>query len=47
MLARDGFIVPGKDGNTHVKKIQGASKRVIFLPLEKLTHDEIMEDGKL
>jgi hypothetical protein len=43
-LAREGFIEPGKDSqqgrNTHVKKIQGTSKRVICLPLEKLTHDE-------
>jgi hypothetical protein len=50
-LALEGFIEPGKDSqkgrNTHVKKIQGASKRVICLPLEKLAHDEVMEDENL
>jgi len=50
-LAREGFIEPGKDSqkgrNTHVKKIQGASKRVICLPLEKLAHDEALEDENL
>jgi Domain of unknown function (DUF927)/RepB DNA-primase from phage plasmid len=45
-LARDGFIVPGKDGNTLVKKIQGTSKRVVCLPFKKLTYDEV-EDGNL
>ena len=40
-LAREGFIEPGKDGeNTQVKKVQGSSKRVIFLPLKNLAHDE-------
>jgi len=43
-LARDGFIVPGKHGNTQVKKIQGTSKRVICLPFRKLTHDEIEDE---
>ena len=47
-LAREGFIEPGKDSqkgrNTQVKWIQGASKRVICLPLEKLTHDEVMDE---
>ena len=50
-LAREGFIEPGKDSqqgrNTHVKKIQGTSKRVICLPLEKLAHDEALEDETL
>jgi hypothetical protein len=45
-LAREGFIEPGKDGkNTQVRWIQGASKRVICLPLVKLTHDEVVENG--
>ena len=47
-LAREGFIEPGKGSqkgrNTQVKKIQGASKRVICLPLEKLAHDEVMDE---
>jgi hypothetical protein len=50
-LAREGFIDPGKDSqqgrNTHVKKMQGTSKRVICLPLEKLAHDEVLEDENL
>lgn len=48
-LAREGLIVPGKDSqsgrNTHVKKIQGSSKRVICLPLERLTHDEADDEN--
>jgi len=35
-LAKDGFIEPAKDENTRPKWIQGGTKRVIFLPLEKL-----------
>ncbi len=35
-LARDGFIEPAKEENTRLKWIQGGTKRVIFLPLEKL-----------
>ncbi len=43
-LAREGFIMPGKDSqkgrNTHIKKIQGSAKRVICLPINKLSHEE-------
>jgi hypothetical protein len=50
-LAREGFIEPGKDSqhgrNTHVKKIQGSAKRVICLPVNKLNHDERLEDENL
>lgn len=45
-LARDGFIDPGRGENTKIKWIQGASKRVICLPIGKLFHDEVMEDEK-
>jgi hypothetical protein len=43
-LAREGFILPGKDSqsgrNTHVKKIQGSAKRVICLPVNKLSQED-------
>jgi hypothetical protein len=42
-LAREGFIEPGKGENTKSKWIQGASKRVICLPLKKLFHSEVPE----
>lgn len=45
-LARDDFIAPGKDGNTQLRWIQGATRRVIRLPLRKLFHDEAMGDEK-
>jgi hypothetical protein len=44
-LVRDGFILPSKDGSSQVKKIQGASKRVICLPFKKLTHDEVDDEN--
>jgi hypothetical protein len=40
VLAREGFIEPAKDKSTRVKWIQGASRRVIFMPLSKLGHEE-------
>ncbi|MFZ5451386.1 MAG: DUF927 domain-containing protein [Thermodesulfobacteriota bacterium] len=44
-LAREGFIEPGKDGkNSQVKFIQQKSRRVIYLRLSKLAHDETEED---
>jgi len=45
-LAREGFIEPDKKKgkNTQVKWIEGGSKRVIFLPVAKLRHDEVMEN---
>ena len=47
-LAREGFILPGKDGrNTHVKNIQGLARRVICLPVKKLKHDEVIENETL
>jgi len=44
-LAREGFIEPDqkKGKNTHVKWIQGGSKRVICLPMKKLSEE--MENG--
>jgi hypothetical protein len=45
-LATEGFIKPGREGNTEVKSIRGSSKRVIFLPLLKLFHDEASDDEK-
>ncbi len=45
-LAREGFIEPAKGENTQIKWIQGASKRVICLPLVKLAHDEVPEDER-
>lgn len=45
-LAREGFIEPARGENTQIKWIQGASKRVICLPLVKLTDDEAMENEK-
>ncbi len=45
-LAREGFIEPGNDGNTKFKKIQGVSKRVIWLPLANLFHIEVNADKK-
>jgi hypothetical protein len=39
-LAREGFIEPAKGENTQIKWIQGASKRVICLPIVKLAHDK-------
>ena len=38
-LAREGFIVPGKDKSTRLKWIQGTARRVIFMPLSKLGHE--------
>jgi len=42
-LAREGYIEPAKGENTKSKWIQGASKRVICLPLKKLFHSEAPE----
>jgi hypothetical protein len=42
-LAREGFIEPARGENTQIKWIQGASKRVICLPLVKLAHDEALQ----
>ncbi|MGA9755915.1 MAG: DUF927 domain-containing protein [Desulfobaccales bacterium] len=45
-LAREGFIEPARGENTQIKWIQGASKRVICLPLVKLADDEAMENER-
>jgi hypothetical protein len=48
-LAREGFIEAGKNGkeNTRLKWLQGAGRRVIWLPRAKLSHDEAMEEGEI
>ncbi|MEM3453379.1 MAG: DUF927 domain-containing protein [Candidatus Hadarchaeum sp.] len=43
-LAQEGVIEPGKRENTQTKWIQGSSKRVICLPLDKLFHDDALND---
>lgn len=47
-LSREGFITPANGGrNTRNVRIQGAVKRVICLPRERLAHDEAVEDEKV
>jgi hypothetical protein len=47
-LAREGFIEPDKkkEQNTQVKWMEGRSQRVICLPVERLRHDEVMENDQ-